>query len=154
MKISDLNETLTLLANLGVIVGIIFLILEISQNTRAIENDAFWSRANASIAVNSVIVENEEVAELMAQYLQDSSVYSEPISGEKVRAQQLFEMIATQSEARFITESDDLSALTESIRRFLNSPGLREAYGSRMQLLTPEFASYIEQLMIETEGNE
>jgi hypothetical protein len=39
-----LNKWLTLVANVAVVVGIIFLIVEINQNTAAIEQNATWMR--------------------------------------------------------------------------------------------------------------
>ena len=45
MKLSDLNEWLTLTANLGVIGGIVFLAVEIQQNTAAIETQTYQARA-------------------------------------------------------------------------------------------------------------
>ncbi len=43
MKKIDLGQTLGLLANVGVVVGIIFLVVEIQQNTRTAEFNAYQS---------------------------------------------------------------------------------------------------------------
>lgn len=47
MKLSELNEWLTLTANFGVLLGIVFLGIEIQQNTRAIERQVNIDSANA-----------------------------------------------------------------------------------------------------------
>ena len=44
MNSDNLNKWLTLIANLAVVAGIIFLIVEINQNTAAIEQNATWMR--------------------------------------------------------------------------------------------------------------
>lgn len=52
MELSNLNEWLSLVANIGVLLGIVFLILEIQQNTKTIRHQNEQARAEflASIA--------------------------------------------------------------------------------------------------------
>ena len=45
MNLDNLNKWLALTANLGVIAGILFLALEISQNTKAIQADIYQNRS-------------------------------------------------------------------------------------------------------------
>ena len=153
MKLSELNELLSLFASLGVLAGIFILVLEISQNTRAIENDAFWSRVNASQNVLSTIVENPEVAELMLTYGSDPDFMNAPITPDILRAQVLFEMIVRQTEARFVTQSDDLDAMRAATIRYLNQPGMREFFKSQLDLFTPEFAEFVDGLINQLENN-
>ena len=56
MKLSRTNETLALLGNVGVIVGIIFLIVEVRQNTIATDNETAWARTATSIELNALII--------------------------------------------------------------------------------------------------
>ena len=47
MKLSEINEWLVLIANIGVLLGIVFLSLEIRQNTKVIEREMMISSADA-----------------------------------------------------------------------------------------------------------
>lgn len=47
MEISKINESLSLIANVGVLIGIIILVIEINQNTRATEAQVTWEHNNA-----------------------------------------------------------------------------------------------------------
>jgi len=51
MKKIDLGQTVAVLANVGVIAGIIFLAIEVQQNTRQLRNQSYqtWSAANTEI---------------------------------------------------------------------------------------------------------
>ena len=51
MKKIDLGQTITILANVGVIVGIVFLVVEIRQNTQQLTLELSWQ-------VNQKIFEN------------------------------------------------------------------------------------------------
>lgn len=59
MKMSQLNEWLSLLANFGVVIGIAFLIIEISQNTAQLESDARSTRASEVISLRLFASENQ-----------------------------------------------------------------------------------------------
>ena len=51
MNLSDLNKTITLAANVGVLAGIVFLAVEVNQNTRATDVEANWSRSMAATEI-------------------------------------------------------------------------------------------------------
>lgn len=61
MKKIDLGQSIGLLANLGVIAGIAFLAIEIQQNTRSLEVNAYQELMNSIIATNALLIEYPEV---------------------------------------------------------------------------------------------
>ena len=61
MKKIELGQTLTLLANLGVIVGIVFLAVELNQANRIGRYTAENARRNQFIQVNSIVMEHSEI---------------------------------------------------------------------------------------------
>ena len=63
MNLSRLNNWLTLVANLGVLAGIFFLIIEINQNTSQLQSDARATRASEVIALKLFSAENLEIAD-------------------------------------------------------------------------------------------
>ena len=67
MDLDRLNQWLTLAASVGVIIGLIFLIVEINQSNRIASYAAEHSRRNQFIELNSVGIENSQiVAKLQA----------------------------------------------------------------------------------------
>ena len=60
MKKIDLNKTVAILANVGVIAGIVFLAIEIQQNTRSLEVNAYQELMNSIIATNALLIEYPE----------------------------------------------------------------------------------------------
>jgi len=72
MKKIDLGQTITILANLGVIVGIAFLAIEMSQNNRLLmmesrlaETEAYVARTSGSVAEWRQLALSGELADLL-----------------------------------------------------------------------------------------
>jgi hypothetical protein len=61
MKKIDLGQTITILANLGVIAGIVFLAVEMQQNNVLLEAEARKSRTDIRRAAFSMQIENPEL---------------------------------------------------------------------------------------------
>ena len=62
-----LNQWLTLIANLGVLIGIVFLSLEISQSNRIAISEAGTELQAIRLELNKAAWENTDVAELMVK---------------------------------------------------------------------------------------
>ena len=67
MKKIDLGQTITILANIGVIAGIVFLAYELRQNTLATELVAAQGFLEASGSTNRLMVENPHLTVLIAR---------------------------------------------------------------------------------------
>ena len=67
MKKLDLGQIATLLANLGVIAGIIFLAIEIRQNNELMQAEARLAQANTAIDAYTLMIETEGLASALAK---------------------------------------------------------------------------------------
>ena len=67
MKKLDLGQAIGILANVGVIAGIVFLGLELRQNNSLLEAEAAHNLLQNRIATSTLILENPEVAELFVK---------------------------------------------------------------------------------------
>lgn len=67
MNLDKLNDWLTLLANLGVLVGLIFLILELNQSNRIAVYSAESTRSSQFLGMNAVRIENPEIIARLMQ---------------------------------------------------------------------------------------
>jgi len=68
MKKIDLGQTITILANVGVIAGIVFLGIEVQQNSTQIE------RATIAVAAQAVFELNQEFNEIRRTLYTDASL--------------------------------------------------------------------------------
>jgi hypothetical protein len=64
MKKIVMGQLLSIVANLGVIAGIVFLAFELRQNTEAVQAESFQSYTDSSISFLSQIAQNAEFAEI------------------------------------------------------------------------------------------
>ena len=67
MKKIDLGQTITILANIGVIAGIGFLALEVHQNNELMSAEARRSRTESSESAFRAIAENADLAEIFVK---------------------------------------------------------------------------------------
>ena len=65
MKLDNLNRWLTLVANIGVITGIVFLAIEVQQNTTMIEAQMNQSRADSAQADARTIYDSDYLPEIL-----------------------------------------------------------------------------------------
>ena len=72
MKKIDLGQSLTILANIGVIAGIGILAIEISQNTRAQEVGAYQALMERIARLNEMSIENPQAFALNRQHAQSA----------------------------------------------------------------------------------
>ncbi len=67
MKKPDLGQTINTLANLGVIAGIVFLVVELQQNNEVLELQVQSENRARVNAMVELVVENPEYADLMVK---------------------------------------------------------------------------------------
>ncbi len=65
MKKIDLGQTITILANVGVIAGIVFLGVELRQNNELMAADARFNRLNIATESMTILAENPDLAEFL-----------------------------------------------------------------------------------------
>jgi hypothetical protein len=76
LKKLDLGQTVSILANIGVIAGIVFLAIEISQNNELLGAQARASRVALRQADTALVIENPELAAAYFKYTE-----GEPVTG-------------------------------------------------------------------------
>lgn len=67
MKKIDLGQTVSIIANLGVIAGIVFLAIEINQNNKLLQAEAIGAVLETRILRNQDVANNESLAELITK---------------------------------------------------------------------------------------
>lgn len=68
MNPDSMNKWLGVLANFGVLIGIAVVVIEINQNTTAIQTDTAWSRAQWVLDYNNPVSSDADLAELLFKF--------------------------------------------------------------------------------------
>ncbi len=78
MNFENTNRWLTLIANIGVLIGIAFLVIEVRQNTTALTASAYQSRSDALQEYSLTVAASDELATIEAELLTESDC-DEPV---------------------------------------------------------------------------
>ena len=73
MNFEKVDRILSILASLGVLVGMGFLVIEISQNTQAIETEVTWARTSVMVELNTQLSQNDDMSDIVAKFAQMSA---------------------------------------------------------------------------------
>ena len=149
MKLDEANRWLTLLTNFAVIAGIVFLAIEIQQNTQQLKAQSYqsWNAANTEI---NLAIANAELSGIVAKGHVDSSNLSE----ETYIAYAMYHMslmqMAQSAHYLYLEGALDEELWEAEMRRasaILSLPGVRQWWnaGGRTQL-SPSFVKYVESL--------
>lgn len=155
MNLEKLNHWLTLCANLAVLIGIFVLVVEIDQNTRAIEYETYWSRVATSAELTAPLTNSEELAAAFFDYSETAGAdlvnrsFSDPNA---YRVTLILGNMALQNEARFVTQSSSLAEQKTFLLNFLSRPGVRDFFRGRLATFNPEFAAFVQEIIDEIEG--
>jgi hypothetical protein len=152
MRKIDLGQTIAILANLGVIAGIVFLGVELQQNNRLLSAEAQYGRRQIDQARVLTLVESGELSDILVR-ARSGEELSEP---EEFRLFLLslnwiqdWEWKYEQIQAGNL--ADDGTLLRDIERSFRNSEAyfiperiFRRAWEIAISARDPEFAHYVE----------
>ena len=147
MKI-DLGQTITILANLGVIAGIVFLAIELNQNNRLLRAQEQHNLHENRVSFAYARMEDPAVAALWANILA-----GEEITGvERTRANAIFEIMVEnwryeyqQFRAGVLEERDlPLAGYRGIYSRLMGHPEFRSYWSRRSANFDPDFVALIE----------
>ena len=74
MKKIDLGQTIAILANIGVITGIVFLALEIRQNSDLLSSQTRFNNVQNQLSLAMMLVEDSQLNELVARASSGESI--------------------------------------------------------------------------------
>jgi len=154
MKKIDLGQIVTVLANVGVIVGIAFLALEINQNNRLLRAQAAASMVEARNEIRTLIIGSAEVADFWARV----SNGQPPSAADELRLRANTERALLnwqfQYEQYLEGNLSESQLVVESWRKNVRGQGSRpmaqfvEVWESFKDDLTPAFVEFMEDRVI------
>ena len=104
MSIEKTNQIMGVFANVGVLLGIIFLAIELQQNNALMETRARAEFADRATSTMSLVAANPQLAEIMAR------PFAELSAGEQLQRRHFFLRVMKNLEFLFL-ESNDISEL-------------------------------------------
>ena len=146
MKKIDLGQVTGILANIGVIAGIVFLALELQQNNELMESEARRNRSAFAEQVNLLMATDSVLGPLI---LKDSQ--GEPFTAlESFRLKRFWFAGLTNLETAFFDFDDvELRAQVGRWRQFFgNNRALREVWTENAAILDAEFVAWINEDVI------
>ena len=161
MTLEDLGNIGDFLGGIGVVVTLLYLCIQIRQNTRQLQADSMSARTIAlESGVSDVarwiaeIVENRDLAELWRRGLTDIEQLDET---DRLRFDylgiQLLQAWQTMYRRSIQADDPELWEVTLSyLKLYFRSPGFRILWASSKKLLVSEFVIAVEQVFTEGDG--
>ena len=139
MKLSSMNEWLTLTANLGVIAGIVFLALEIQQNNALMASEARYNRFEASNILPQLLLESSglDLLEVVGKPIEELS----PV---EVNAIGLYGNMMFNSVEWTFRELPPSELPIERWRRIINQERYRNVWAIRKTEYEADFIQFME----------
>ena len=145
----------TLLANVGVLFGIIFLVVEINQNTRTTQITAFQALTESIVEINSIVLLDPEVERIRYAALTNDPDMSE---SDIRRYIAYIRILQRQSELTFVQYENGFIDRTLARRSMgpmidhLNRSDLARTFWLRVEDSWPEFGQFVEELRAEPQN--
>lgn len=141
MKTDRINSTLTLLANVGILIGLVFLLVELRQNQASLDATIQLSLSASYQDIASRPIENREFAEVLGK------VFTDPDSMDMLDTIQMMswsqEYLAMLYAAYELRQQDVISEAVwqqhaKYFAAFLANPNYREFFDATMRSIYPE----------------
>ena len=154
MNISKLNNWISLVANLGVLIGLFVLIVELNQNTRVAESTAYQGLINRIAELNQIEATDAEFAEILHRGIADASTLTPIETGRMISFSRVIyrhgDLAYYQFQTDLMNEARLISALGP-VRAWLSSEIGKQGWESMRPNFTDEYVDYIERMMSEIE---
>jgi hypothetical protein len=162
VNLDSINRWLGVLANLGVLIGIFVVVIEVNQNTTAIETDIAWSRAQWVLDYNSPRATDIDLAALETKYrlLSEEDLYALDMNDPTIQTE-LYRISIMKNLERIYQETRFLTRTTDDERRAQRNQILRDCFPitwTTMESigyndLDPEFADFLRETVEEMKSS-
>ena len=150
MSPQEFAELGAAMSGVGVIASVIYVSIQISNNTRAVRASAFQQVVNSFAAISFDIAKDKNLVELYLRAVRDFLALDEV-----ERAQyslMLLSFLRRSENVFFQTEicmlhSQHWSGIRESIKAIMAPPGAQACWSEIKNRLNPEFRSFIDALI-------
>jgi len=154
MNTESLNRWLSLAANVGVLIGIVFLAIEIQQNTEMTRAQITQGRAEISVAMAEMNVNSDYLPSIRAKISNSEALTQE----EAIRYQNWLRAVFRSQDNNFQQYKQGLlgehipRALAETARdAVVNDPVGRDFWEQSKRMFSDDYIEFVDQLIAENE---
>ena len=147
MKKIELGKTIETLANVGVIVGIIFLVVELRQGNELMEAEARFNRLTSARDAWQSIAENGELTELQFRS-ENGEVLSEVEQIRLDAAKMRFLMNLEWVYRELPPDSPERNYTEQILIGNFDDPSFKRVWSSRKTYFDPEFVDFVDSLIL------
>ena len=157
MSLDNLNKWLTLLANVGVFAGIIFLAIELQQNTNMMRAQTRGSITENTNSALITIAGDIEAAGLIARAF--TGELEPGPNPEWMQFSALAQILFRNAENEYyqfeqgLFEDSEYDTRLETLRFNLRSPGFRQVWAVFREQYSESFRRMIDQMVLEIEAD-
>ena len=154
MNLDNLNKWLTLFANLGVLAGILFLAIEIQQNTNMIQSQTRDSLTKNNFEFYSLILSSPENIDAMLDLGFQTPELGEQAFRFNIQAQAQFRLWENewyQFESGLFEEDEMQARRSLWISALETNPGFRQIWANRSATYSESFRREIDNILEELE---
>ena len=143
MKVDNLNKWITVAANLGVIIGIIFLVVEINQNNELLAAQDRYNRLQVSNYGPNLFLEDADLTKIFYE-----TPPSERTESENILVNFYWSNVLRGLEWTFI-ELPKNELPTEKWKRSIDREIILDRWSSISATYDPDFVEYLENFVLE-----
>ena len=157
MNTDILNKWLTLVANIGVVAGIVFLAIELQQNTDMMRAQTRQAISESSNIINTVISNDMEIAQVIAKGIRGDLEQS--LTAEWGVFQAFVKIQLTNPENELyqyeqgLFEEDEFRARQQVLRRTMTNPSYRLVWEGSKETYSNGFRESLDRILIEAESD-
>jgi hypothetical protein len=142
MSIEKTNQIMGVFANVGVLLGIIFLAIELQQNNALMETQARAEISDRATGTLTLIAVNPQLAEVMAKPIAELS------AGEHAQRRALFLRMMKNLEFLILEDNARSELPIFMWKRSLNRPYNRQMWEKEKRSFKPRFVEFVETELI------
>ncbi len=146
MKKLNLGQTVGILANIGVIAGIVFLGIELRQNNDLMREEAERARSESIREGSTLVVENRELAEILVKESEGDELTA--VEGLQLEHYHLRALVGYSISFRQLP-TESLEAMANYFRRIYQaSPAWRRMWDQWGDTFEPDFIQFMEENIV------
>jgi len=152
MKLDKLGQWMTIATNIGVLLGVVFLVIEINQNTEALKAQDEYANLDQWTAY---FMAPSQSADLSRVVVKGNASYDNLNPEERLQYDgYLGSFLAIAEQSWYSIEAGryyyGLPEHGRLVQATMSSPGAREYWAVNRALFTPPFAAWVDGLLAET----
>jgi hypothetical protein len=153
MKKIDLSKSIGILANIGVIAGIMFLAIELRQNNELMGAEQRFNRLSIATGSTTLLAENEGLASAVARF-NDETVPLKELDltpGERVQVRGYFNRVLRNQQWTFLELSQEEQPIVEW-QKLAQQRGWRVSWERQKDAFHPDFVRFVVANIIDQES--